>query len=265
MSQRPGMPTPKEATVTDVTKTPEFLAAVKAATASMRDEILIDLQAALTKAPAAASGDETLDLMRKVALSFAEISDQGTNRKRVAPEILASREAAKERMGTLILKARSLPTADRPRYKLIAKCYLKERLVEPFQRRPDKSVVQTEIYWTNAPNTAMRPVNDSAKAIYVEFMTWIGGKEAIAGMVSQPLWITDKGAVLANPTASMKAVAMAADVFDLDGEPVPAGGNGAEEDLEFVDAADPRRPEIHVLGTVAAPARRLVPGERVQH
>jgi hypothetical protein len=260
-------------------------AAVQAAVAKNREEMLLEFQSLMSKAPmVAASGTpDVMELFSRMALSFAEISDQGSNRKRVAPEILAARESAKERMGVLIMEARARDAAspkspDRPRYRILAKCYLKERVIEPYRQNSSRQTVPNEIYWLNAPNTAMRPVNKAAKEIFAEFMAWLGGGKETTnafGLNPQPVWITQKGAVLVGSTATAQAHGLALtpgrdDAFDLDDyddAPVAHTGNGATEDMELdiVDAADPRAPEINVLGTVAPPAKRTVPGERARN
>lgn len=247
-----------------LTETPEFKDAVKDALSSMRESLLADLKASLVGAKAEDQVD-IKSIFSQMALSIAEMNDQGSDRKRIDPAVLAAREAAKDRMGALILKARELPHDKRPRYKLIGKTYLKERFIEPFQRLADKRIVPTEIFWTNAPNGAMRPVNDSAKRIYKEFLEWMGGSTELAGLVKVPQWVTNSGAMLANgPNASGALHSALPNPFDLD-DPMAVGGNGAvdeDDTFEVISQSDPRAPEIHVLGTVAPPAKRMVPGER---
>ena len=269
---------------TPVQDTDAFLAAVEAkaaeianaAVAKVQDEMLMKFSAMMAKAnPAAVNSTltgegEVQTLFRQMALSIAEISDQGSNRKRVAPEILAAREAHKERMGELVLAARKLPQHEKPRFKIISKCYLNERFIEPFRRGDGNKTVQNEIYWANVPSSGMRPVNDSAKAIFKEFVGWLGGKEALSGIgqLAQPLWITEKGTVLLKATATATARGLLhpdADVIDFDGGTVANTGKGVNEEddeIEFVGADDPRKPEIQVLGTLAPPAKRSTPSER---
>ena len=70
----------------DVTQTPEFQMAFAEATAKMHDEIMASVTEMLGKKSAAGSADESdiQRLARAIAMSNAEIADQGTNRKRVS-------------------------------------------------------------------------------------------------------------------------------------------------------------------------------------
>lgn len=271
-------PTQSESPETEnpaLTETPEFKAALAAAVADavkdqkdQLDGVITDLRhmVATVQTPAAGPQDaSTEQLFRGLALAIAEIADQGTNRKRVAPEILAGREMARQKMGELIMEARKLPKDRQPRYRLVAKVYIKEQVVDPYQRNHDKRMVPTEIVFTGAPNEAMRPLNQSAKDIYAQFVASIGGVAAVRS--APPAWMTDQGLVImgAGP-ASAGARGLAKGPVDLDPDSIPDVGNGGtadSDDFEVLDQDDPRLPEIRVLGTVAAPARRTAPGERI--
>lgn len=258
-----------------VESTPEFQSALAEMKANMQAEMvamrtaIIDELAAHVKTQPAIAGDAT-GLLSELAMRIAEISDQGnSDRKRIDPRILAEREAAMNKMGELILASKNLPGDQQPIYFLIAKTFLRDRLIEPFSRSPNKNIVRTEIRWIGAPNSAMRPKNDSAKNIYRQFVKWIGGSEAINGQVKIPQWATEKGTILVNPPGASAAqhIPLPEPVpYDFD-EPISPTGNGAveeEQDPEFkvLSQQDPTAPEIRVLGTVAPPARRMDPAER---
>ena len=82
-----------------MTETAEFKAAVQAAVAAALPDILAQIKGSA----AAEGGDE--GFARALAMEIAQLSDQGTGRKRVAPEVIAARDAARKRMVTLIAEA----------------------------------------------------------------------------------------------------------------------------------------------------------------
>lgn len=236
-----------------VTETPEFKEALNRAIAEAMPAVVSQVQTELlarVKPEASASGDasvatsltETGGLFEKLALAIAEISDQGTQRKRVAPEILAARAKAHERAVERIMLARK--RGEKPEYRLVAKVYLNERFIEPFMPGPNKQPIPTEIIWSGMPNEAMRPINDVAKEIFKEFRASIGSTEQLKGVDNRPLWMTAGGVVVkGDPRAQRREVA-APQPFD--------------DDLGVKNQNDPTAPFVHVLGTVAAPARQNV-------
>ena len=245
-----------------IVETPEFKAAVAAEVKAAVSEVLLSMRHDAATLPENAIFTR---LFEQMGLTIAQIADQGTNRKRVAPEVLAARAAAQEKMGKLIEASRILPKEERPLYRLVAKVYLKEQIIDPMTQTGDKRMVPTRIVWTGAPNEAMRPINDSAKAIYQEFVKSIGGTAEMRA--APPAWMTNSGLVIvgAGPTTA-GAHGMAIGPIPLDEDIVPDTGNGAsgdENELAVLDQNDPRAPEIHVLGTIAPPATRMVPGQKV--
>lgn len=204
--------------------------------------------------------EATREFFSTMALSIAEISDQGTQRKRVAPEILARRAKAAEKCEQLIAHAQAMIAEARteknqkkelswtPEYRVTAKIYFGERIIDPYRRGPDKTVVPQEIYWTGMPNEALRPINKVAEEIYDAYRESIGSTEKLrslkgshGGIVApdnRPYSITVGGLVVKGEI-SPKAV-----IGPVDTENPP------------VDNNDPNAAEVYVLGTVAAPARR---------
>lgn len=243
------------------TETPEFKAAVAAAVAVAVPEVAARAVAELAKhgAPVGAGIDpDATGLMEKLALAIAEISDQGTKRKRVAPEILAARARAAEKAEALILECRTMikqadETGDRamkaawsPEYKVIAKIYFNERFIEPWRRdQATKQAVPNEIVWTGMPNEALRPINDIAKRIFALFKESIGSSDKIASIDSRPVWLTARGLVVKGDAPARMQV---------------AGNAGFADGLEVKLPNDPTAPEVHVLGTIAPPARQNFQG-----
>lgn len=187
--------------------------------------------------------EATKSFFSTMALSIAEISDQGTQRKRVAPEILARRAAAAERCEKLIAEAREQGL--KPEYRVTSKIYFNERLIEPY-RREDKKVVPQEIIWTGMPNEALRPLNKIAEDIYQAYRESIGSTEKLRSITgrhggstaidNRPYSVTPNGLVVKGEISPKLVV-----------------GNG---ETEALDNNDPNAPEVRVLGTVAPPAKR---------
>jgi hypothetical protein len=224
--------------------TPDFEAAVSAAVEAKFAEMMKSL--APEQRPSLPAGDgDTQTLFRQMALAIAEISDQGTNRKRVAPDVLAARAAAHERMVAAILEAKRAHEEhgeERPKYSLTGKTYLNERFLEPWVLDPaTKKSRQREIRWSGVPNEAMRPLNAAAREIYTHFLASIGSvakEEAV-----KPVWMTAGGLVIEGEGPQRRQVSA-------------PGLGGFSEDLDDLNASDPTKPFINVLGTVAAPARQ---------
>jgi hypothetical protein len=196
------------------------------------------------------------ELAEQLALAIAEVSDQGTNRKRVAPEILAGRAKAYDKMIHLLTEARDRGDAARregndieaarwfPEYIVVAKTYLTDRVIEPW-RRIDKDVVPTEIVWRGIPNNALRPHNAIAHKLFEAFQGWVGTEGLLRAESS---FVTPGGVVI-------KGEAPAGSRLNIADEQRPA-------DLEVIGSNDPTAPYIRVLGTIADPARQNVAPKR---
>lgn len=245
-----------------VTETPEFKAALEASQkalearfADMAAEFGKSLQASAARADVP-NGVDLTSILSTLALEIGKVSDQGTDRKRVAPEELAARAAAFERMGTLIQAAQALPSKQWPRYKLIAKVNLNDRVIDPIRRGANNEYDQVQILHSGIPNVAMRPVDDSAKAIYREFVRYLGGSESANSVApSSPVWMTMKGTVLTNAsTASARQLGreFSPEPIIVDGEVMPGS---KVETVELINQSDPRATEFNVLGTIADSAK----------
>jgi hypothetical protein len=233
-----------------LTDSPEFKAAVAEAVAKAAPAIVAAAVAQVAKqnpegpiAPLAGTTEFFENMSQTIAMAVAEISDQGTNRKRVAPEVLARREAAGKRARELVVNARL--SGLKPEYRVVSKINFNERLIEPFRRLPDKTVVAQEITWTGMPNEALRPLNAIAKEIFSAYKESIGSTEKIATVDNRDVWVTPAGLVVKGDAPAKAFVAPRIDADD------DLGVRG-----DVMDNNDPNAPEIHILGTIAAPARR---------
>ncbi len=242
---------------------PEFQAAVGQAAAMVVKELIANgimpgVGTSAVAAGATMAPDGTSGLFKEMALSIAEIADQGTNRKRVAPQILAERQAAGERMFALLAEVQdklklARETGDEPtisawtpEYRVTSKVSLNERVIEPFKLDASKQPVANEIYWTGAPSEGMAPLNAIAKKIFVDYKAWIGASVPLGETKWAPddrsSWVTANGLVVKGDPPARRFVAPAHDFKD---------------DLGLkTNGSDPRAPFINVLGTVAEPARQ---------
>lgn len=239
----------------DFTQTPEFTTAVASAVDKALGPILERL-AAIGETPAASTpgGADLESFFRQMALSIAEISDQGTQRKRVAPEILAQRAKSHGLMIDAILEAKRLHDEfgeERPKYRAIGKMYLNERFIEPFTIDPGtKKAVPVELYWSGVPNEVMRPLNDAAEGIYRHFRDSIGSTEKV--VTQAQTWISAGGLVIIGEPPARRSVGS----FNEAGNPA-APASPFSDDLDVVGSpGDPNKPLVNVLGTVAPAARQ---------
>lgn len=234
------MAEPQKTVPSSFVGTAEFQKAVMEAAAIAAASAVEQMRTELAASMAMGGSSPDRNMMKELAMHIAQLTDQGSTRKRVSPEILAGRAEAHERAIALILKIRKDDL--KPEYQLVGKVYLNERFIEPFQKTPDKQVVRTEIIWTGMPNLSMRPKNDIARELYKEFRDSIGSVDHITSTDNRPLWMTAGGVVVkGDPTAQRREVAAPAPFAD---------------DLTVKTQDDPTVPFVHVLGTVAPPARQ---------
>ncbi len=234
---------PLEAPAVSVTETAEFKAAVEAAVAEGIRRALAALPAGSALASSqggAARGTEIL--FRQMAMAIGEIADQGTGRKRIAPEILAQRHAARARMEALISKARR--DGGIPVYDLRAKVYLDEVLIDPIDVGADHVHRPTQIEWPGVPNEAMTPVNAVAQEIHAAFMASIGS--VVTVVEDGPMMATPGGLTIVG--RGKPAVKSAGD-----------GGTAGEGLKVNRHGRNPAAlgKSVRVLGTVAEPARHV--------
>jgi len=244
-----------------LTETPEFKEAVtkatQAAIASALPEIVAELAKAKGGLPISA-GEQTW--AEGLAMAIAQLTDQGTGRKRVAPEIVKAREEARKEMTRLIIEAKTFHDKARaegkeeiarsylPLYQLRNKVYLEEILIEPvYIDMATKAPRPTEIGWPGVPSEAMIPVNDVAKGIHEAFSNSIGSTE----WQKKPdtFGITAGGLVVKNGAVQPKrGLPSENGNIDPSGLTIHRGGRTGDKNFK----------EIPILGTVAQPARQAV-------
>lgn len=212
--------------------------AVEAATA----DLVAKLAAARAQHGTEGGADDN-DWSRRLALSIAELSDQGQNRRRVPPEVLEKRGQAFERMMALIMDFRAQDIM--PEYELTRPVYLNEELVPPTYTDRDHVMRQTKIEWFDVPNEGMRPANPSAKAIFGEFMQWIGGP------TTNVVRLTDKIGEQ-KPHTGLKVLHKDETATT---SPVAIRRNAGVTKLGRRQAGDVI--ETQVLGSIAEPARQI--------
>ena len=279
----------------DVTKTPEFQAALNDAVGRalvdalgpLKDQLAAARPGDVVDAGALDSGAE--NLLQRLAHLIADVGDQGSGRPpRLPPEVLARREESRKRMFASIQSMRdrikALSDTGRkgeartatPRYRAMTKMVLNERVIEPF--RMDSSTrqpVPVEFYWTGPPNQAMRPINPAALEIFGHYRDWIGGVDTTA---AKPGFVSPSGIVIlvgerySPPVSAMQHNGFKPDFGDLEVEE----GGGLEADPNFehglaVDSSygshgvvDPRERKVNVLGTIAAPVIQTSPNDTVR-
>jgi len=237
-----------------IEETAEFKAAISQALAEVSKEMQI-------KTASADPGMQTFADM--LAQAIASLTDQGTGRKRVAPEIIKARIDARNKMNEIITAAykkceqankdfdngdinkvqyNEIVSLNTPVYSLKNKVHLAEQVIEPFFVGPDHVARPTEIEWPGIPNEVMTPQNEIASEIHNAFLESIGSVDWKAP--EQPMYITNKGLVINGaPSASGRL------------HQTPMSGPEQESGLKLRgrEMAGTLK-TINVLGTIAAPA-----------
>lgn len=236
--------------ISSVTDTPEFRNAVAAAKDEIRVQILADLasmrkEAGPESSSSRISGPAETSWSEQLAMAIANISDQGTSRKRVAPEILKAREDARVLMMQRIRDARA--NGDTCSYQVRSKIYLGEQLIEPMFTSADHIARPTEIDWGGIPNEAMRPTTPAAQGIYDAFMASIGSSEKV--VEEGPLHVTPGGVVVHGRGPARRQAP----------EPAPISSGEGDGGVRVKHRDTPGQYiETKILGTVAQPARQTV-------
>lgn len=190
-------------------------------------------------------GASTDNLMQGLALAIAQLTDQGSGRqKRVPPEVLIARQEAHDRMIARIKLAQA--KGEQPFYKLTGKVFLDEQLINPIWIDSQHRQQPQEIGWPGIPNSLMDPVNDVAKEIFAEYLTWVG-----EDFVQKPRvdMVTSRGVVIMRQNQGPDPGASRTPF----GDPTPGGVMVMRE-----GRPEPATRLKHVLGTVAEPAREQV-------
>lgn len=231
-------------------ETPAFQEAVASAVEQATQKILADIAAAAQSAPASSS--PTVFDASALAMAIAELTDQGSGMKRTPPEVIASRNAAANRMRQLLLDANSRGVV--PTYRLVAKTVLPtpdgETLIEPLQRGRDNIVRPTKIRWALVPNLAMDPADEWSERIMATFRESIGNQAPSEAGVNLNISLTDQGHVVSGGAIQQRKDRSAdrpnfgALVIDEEGNPFTNNNGG------------PAYTDVQVLGSIAPPARQ---------
>jgi hypothetical protein len=226
-------------------RSPEVQALISEAVAMATAKLTADLAAARGRhGTEPQSGDA--GMARQLALAIAEISDQGSNRKRVAPEVLEARRIAHEKMNAMILDYAAQGVA--PEYELTRAVYLAEELVEPTYIDRDHVTRRTRIEWPGVPNEGMSPYNEAARQIFGAFMESIGG--ATKNVTRESPMLSGK-----QETGSQSGLKVMHKPEVRQGSPVGKPRNSGVTKVGRRQAGDVV--ETAVLGTVAEPARQI--------
>jgi hypothetical protein len=230
-----------------ITETEEFKAAVQQAASDALKELLPTLKAARkTQGTESEASDPTW--MRALAMEISQLTDQGTGRKRVAPEVLQARQAAREKMTKLIIEARA--SRKLATYRVRGKCLLADRVVEPFWIASDHTAKPTIIDWDGVPNEAMVPESKAAKAIHAAFMESIGSSARV--VPEDALAITPGGLVVHGGAASISSGKRQVQQAEA-----KQTGEPSETGLNIHHKNEPGRyVEKRILGSIAEPARQ---------
>ncbi len=223
-------------------KNPEVQAAIAAAVA----EQMAKLGPAAFMAQPGQPADSAF--AHSLALALAEFNEQGGGKKYVDPKILKTRREANERMWELIREAHIEGKV--ATYGLTHKVVLADQLIEPFYLGADRAPKQTTIDWNSAPNGAMVPLNDTAKAIHAAFRESVGSTDA--QLPHQAMAMTPGGLVVHGGAAShqknAERLSKLAAATDPDGL-----------SIHHKDTAGGK--PMHILGTIAPPAQMISPGQ----
>ena len=236
------------ASLPGVTDNEAFKQAVKEAAA----KAVADLLAQSRKEHGTDSEASDPTWMRALAMEISQLTDQGTGRKRVAPEIIRSRQEAHDRMVKLIIDARAAKKT--ATYKVKAKTLLADRVVEPFWIDNLHTAQPTIIDWDGVPNEAMAPENKTAKAIYEAYKGWIGSTVRVHP--EDELAITPGGLVVHGAAAGISGGRRRLP----GGAEAPQSGSPTEDGgLNVHHKTEPGRyVEKRILGSIAPPARQTV-------
>lgn len=234
----------------DVTKTPEFQAALEAALLASRAEMqkmVADTIAATVKTavPAPAGGEQmnVIEVINNLAMAIAQMNDMNAPSSapvRIPPEIMHRREQAREEMVDLLMKLKAKNIL--PRYRAVSKLWLNERVVDPFVMDPaTKRPKPIEFGWDGEPSDAMRPADAYAEQVYALFKeTRAGGGKVLRG--DKRYWMTPNGLVVeGDPPPGTRTVQAN---YSSENNALDVVKGGVTPDAEF----------INVLGTVAPPA-----------
>lgn len=263
---RPRLP-PKPEVIEKVLSSPEGQAAIAAAVANATPGIIEQLSKKLVEMRGGAepgtltSGDN--DMISKLAMSMAEMANQSTGRKVLAPEEIERRARARTHLLDIMLRIHEQGL--QPEYKLTSETYLNEVLLRPYENGKDGAIQQVEIFWTGIPNEAMLPVNDIAVEAFDAFINSIGGfSDSTKNDAQQPRWVTRGGLSIKGRGGHRRTVGTLGD-SNAPNQPVqsvldPKTPAYSDVVRKKSDPRDPTAPFVNVLGTIAPAAKQNAHG-----
>ncbi len=232
----------------DVTQAPEFQAAVAKAVEEAMSGVMPSILAAVAAArgdtaalPVVATGDNKW--AQELAMQIATLTGQASGIKPIDPAEVQRREEGRKNLIDLLARAHTGHGAA-PHYRVLAKAYLTDFVVEPFRVNPTtKEVEPVTVDWTGIPNESLLPLNETAAAIHAAFMQSIGGPTALTNNFdSRNVAVTPGGLVVRGLNESAR-------------RNVTTMPEGSSTDLMGVRGpTDPRAKTVRVLGSVADPA-----------
>lgn len=201
-----------------------------------------------------ASGGPTTGLAQALAMAIAQLTDQGTGRKRVPPEEIQARESAHGQMLEAISKWREKGVV--PEYRLVREVFLADQKIRPTWIDDKHRVQPQEIGWRDIPNGAMRPINQAAEEIFGHFSRWIATNFGDAPMPVQTGLVPPGGLVVRHASRERGDEVLSAmkygDTRPM-APPMPSGDAGLMIKGR-VPGFDQTRP-VKILGSLAEPAR----------
>lgn len=243
--------------------------------AEMKADFAKQLEAMAAAVPVSSPMDVSVlaPIFEKFSMTIAELTDQNAPvaTKRLPPAEIQARNAAFEKMGELISEVQKKKSSEWPVYNLVAPSQLVSKdtgpRIVPALIKVGDDWVQTRIRHAQMPNLAMRPdktvPNNPAEAIYREYVRYLGGS-ASANRVApaSPAWMSEGGTVImavgrgASANARAHGKEFVPEPITIDGEDLAGeiARRNAEFTEEMITPNDPRRREINILGTLAAPA-----------
>lgn len=224
---------------------------IAAEVARQTEDITATILAKLAEANASAPGGTVNATMAALSMSIAQLTDQGTGKKRIAPEVIVAREKAHDRMVVLINETSA--RGGKPLYQLRGKVLLDEVLVDPQYIDQFHRAQPQQIIWPGIPNEAMDPLNEDAKAIYAEYREWIGGGSprdlGVAKVTARGLVVMQRGPAVFKDEMG--------EALGPEAQHVGVPGSSGTGGLQIPGRGQAGHyVEKRVLGTVAEPARQ---------
>jgi hypothetical protein len=226
-----------------ITETPEFRKALQDAVSEVTRELVEKLANARSDAGTDAAPSADAALIKSLATTLFEMSDQGTNRApRVDPDELAARQAARAKMEDVLIQAAAEGRV--VSYQLTRTVFLDEQIVEPTRRDPQsKALCTQDVDWIGVPDESMVPLNETAREVHALFMRSIGGKTKEAKVPFKH--------ARDNPRLRIHGQEQSQPVRDV-AAPLASGGLRVHN-----PGAQGQIKDVRVLGTLSEPARQL--------